>query len=573
MDRPSPVSLSKSPTGFPLASVKLSDAVVDDVASEDSGPKWVQVATEGTYLGYQGGAAGFTFSRSTFEQVKANVRNHPAFKAGADGVGCSQVIPWDFEHASTFAPSDGVIPERGVPSQGWTYDFDVRNGADGKAQLWALTEFLEPARGYVKARQYQWASVVLAFNSVDPVSGKETGARVVSIALTNTPFIEGMERLVASATAAGKVGLRYWDTAESPDEAISKLKQLLGLPEISDVSAVIQNLTQVQEFLSGVLPAPQGVDLGEIAKGIRQILNLQALTNDLDTVRVAIEQMTKITADPETSPPPALSQNTGSKPAGNSVSLTSSGGGTMEEFIKKLSAMLGVLATENEVLEAIRDGVELRKQAAEKLSLRKKSTEEIVLAAGEAMGAKEKLGALLTALGVEDPEAGVAQIVDLISKADQLKTVMPELEGLRADAAAAEDAQAEADVEEAMASRKLPENMKPALVLFRKEKPKEFAEQFPRITAAQAALTANVATTATGAPKRVAASVQGGSSEPQRPEGAVDISGFAGASTTSKAVEYVKANKLAGDVYDDQFKLARRLVREGRLYEPTEIAG
>lgn len=157
---------------------------------ESDRPTWVQVARGGTFKGYAGGELEFTLDEQIFSQVIANFRAHPAF-ARRDGV-----IAWDFHHSSEMSPSSGSIPERGAPAQGWVLDLDVRRGSNGP-ELWALTKWLEPARSYIREGRYRWASISLVFDAVDAVSGKSVGAVITSIALTNTPFIEGMSPLTA----------------------------------------------------------------------------------------------------------------------------------------------------------------------------------------------------------------------------------------------------------------------------------------------------------------------------------------------------------------------------------------
>jgi len=162
-----------------------------DLASDDD-HKWVHVATEGVYLGY---LFPFAFTPATFGEMILNVRAHPSFEAGVDGVGVADVIPWDFEHATKY---EDAVPVVGVPAQGWTSDLQTRVGPDGKLQLWAYTRFLETAREYINSGQYKWASVSADLDATDPHTSEQVGALVFRMALTNIPFIEGMTDIAAS---------------------------------------------------------------------------------------------------------------------------------------------------------------------------------------------------------------------------------------------------------------------------------------------------------------------------------------------------------------------------------------
>jgi hypothetical protein len=172
-----------------VAFLELGAPSLSDV--DTSKPVWVQIAAAGDYKGYEGGA--FKFDRGVFDTIVANFRAHPAYAAGT-----RDVIPWDFHHASEFSPASGSIPVDGVPAQGWVRELEVRRGAKG-VELWALTRWLEPARSYIKEGKYKWASVTVYFGVKDPVTGEERGANLVSVALTNQPFIEGMQELVAAS--------------------------------------------------------------------------------------------------------------------------------------------------------------------------------------------------------------------------------------------------------------------------------------------------------------------------------------------------------------------------------------
>lgn len=176
---------------FRLPSVKL------ELATEVDGPKWSQVAKTGEYKGYANGDDPFIFTDNDFKELVSNFREHPSFQLGSSGNGVTGVVQWDFHHASEMFVGAGDLAVNGSPAQGWVHDVEVRQGPDG-SELWALSEFFEPAKTYIKEDRYKWASVAVAFDSIDPISGKNVGLILTSVALTNHPFIEGMLPLVAA---------------------------------------------------------------------------------------------------------------------------------------------------------------------------------------------------------------------------------------------------------------------------------------------------------------------------------------------------------------------------------------
>lgn len=159
--------------------------------TKGDGPQWEQIGKAGTWQGYPSGPLQLT--EAIFDQLIRNFRAHPSYEAGEDGIGIARVIPWDFDHAS----QKGNPAVEGAPAQAWVLELEKRQ-VGGELALFALTEWLEPAKSYVREGKYAWASMVLWGDQVDPVSGDPIGWLLTSVALTNDPFIQGMQPLAAS---------------------------------------------------------------------------------------------------------------------------------------------------------------------------------------------------------------------------------------------------------------------------------------------------------------------------------------------------------------------------------------
>lgn len=164
----------------------------EDAAGEEDKPVWIQIAAEGEYHGHPAGP--FELGKSDLEQIVANFRSNPKYAAGADGVGAKRVIPFDFHHASEQEPAKLAVV--GAPAQAWALELAVRDG-EGGAELWALTEYLEPARTYVREGRYENTSVAIWPDAQDPKTGEVIGWYLSSIAFTNDPFIQGMVPIAA----------------------------------------------------------------------------------------------------------------------------------------------------------------------------------------------------------------------------------------------------------------------------------------------------------------------------------------------------------------------------------------
>jgi len=152
-------------------------------AGDDDAPVWIQLAKQGSFAGHPSGP--FKLDARVFADL---IRN---FKANEDGR-----IPIDFEHSSEHEPTAGTVPTAGAPAQGWIIDMATR--PDGN--LWALVEWHEPARTYVREGKYRFISPAISFHAKDRSSGKPIGAYCSSAGLTNSPFLSGMQPLAAKAT-------------------------------------------------------------------------------------------------------------------------------------------------------------------------------------------------------------------------------------------------------------------------------------------------------------------------------------------------------------------------------------
>lgn len=272
---------------------------------------WEEICIEGLYLGHPMFDR-IDWTREVFQTIVDNFHKNPAFKTGPDGLGCARVIPWDYEHASEIAKMNGTIPPGGCPSESWSWDLAIRDGEDGKAQLWSLTELLEPARTQIAQGKIQRCSVAVSPKSIDPVSGKDQGPTLTSIAFTNDPFIQGMEPLMA-ATKRALQTLDQWGPAESAIEVLVGLKRIFQLDADADAQAILDQIVVLRNLISsGMVPA--WVPLDQVLGDIRRLLEVPLLTPP-DEILGGAEQAVKEAIsgggnveEPSTAPQVALEQ-------------------------------------------------------------------------------------------------------------------------------------------------------------------------------------------------------------------------------------------------------------------------
>lgn len=185
---------------------------------KDDEPRWCQIGCVGAWRGHPTGP--FELTLTDLQQIVANFRGNPAYTPAPN---FSRVVAFDFHHASEQRPAE--LGMAGAPAQAWALELEVRGD-----QLWALVDYLEPARTYVREGRYRWVSMALSPHGVDPVSGEDCGWMLSSIALTNDPFIQGMVPLAASRGAATEMQIMA-------DELRKVLAKGLGCDE-ADVERV-----------------------------------------------------------------------------------------------------------------------------------------------------------------------------------------------------------------------------------------------------------------------------------------------------------------------------------------------
>lgn len=588
-------------TRFERVVLDLAGAAADLADVADESPKWVQVANAGDYRGYVGGR--FVFDDVVFDQIIANLHAHPSYVAGADGVGTADVIPWDFNHASEAFAGDVAVD--GTPAQGWVRELQKRQGPDGP-QLFALTNWLEPAKSYVRDGKYKWASVVVGFDCRDPKTNTNVGAIMASVALTNQPFIEGMMPLVASkqgAAMSGKqqgqrVAGQYWygDKATSAEDALRLIRNMLELPQTADLGVILGQLANLQAWSLGTSSPPLGVDLDQLVSNLRCILNLPALTSTAEVFAESNKLLSSLLdqqAAEENESTPAVP----AAPPPNDVPPPSAAQAERTMSFKLIASKLQVLETEAAVVERVDGLLALRTSLAKHIGVPANANDSVLLeAAAGGADIRTKLGAILKALGVEDSDGAVDKVAGLMKQAKDLEAAMPELSELREAAAKTEEKSADADVEKVMNSKGIDDaGVREALALSRKTNKAAFLTRYADVLAAAPAaapaaqtpgtayLTTNLTGGTGGAERKVTNNSDGSvnlsaptvdkSGKPPGGKVRVDLSKTAGANRTAKAMNYV-AEQAGGDklTYDQKFEAARKLLKECEIVDAPGAA-
>jgi Mu-like prophage I protein len=237
---------------------------------------WIQLADVGVYKGHPMGP--FQLTPGMFDTMVANFQR--------DGI----PLPIDAEHASEMPPTSGSIPSSGAPAMGWIHQLQNR----GNGGLWGEVEWLEPARTYIKEGRYKYISPAIKFKSKDRVTGQDTGPRLSSAGMTNTPFLTSLPPLVAKnigseqayvmtldgglpagmteALTLGANGMCY-----SAHEFMPRIKRALCLPELATGADCSQALDRLREHLDtadgNAAAIVDGICLADYLIPLRHIVN------------------------------------------------------------------------------------------------------------------------------------------------------------------------------------------------------------------------------------------------------------------------------------------------------------
>lgn len=93
-------------------------------------------------------------------------------------------IPFGYEHTQEFPE---VAQGQPIPAAGWLKRLEDKPDSDGV--VWGWAELTAKARQMISDKEYRYISPAFDFMGSDRRSGKSIGAELLSIALTNRPFL------------------------------------------------------------------------------------------------------------------------------------------------------------------------------------------------------------------------------------------------------------------------------------------------------------------------------------------------------------------------------------------------
>lgn len=153
------------------------------VAEQRAAPRsWIQLAKTGVFASQRYGH--FSITKGDLAQMLSNFRSVTP-KAPTK-------VPIDYDHLSMNPrkPGDGI-------AAGWLQDMELR--AEGE-ELWGLAEWTPDAAMRIANKEYQFVSPSFIKNHTHK-DGSNIGTTLLAAAITNHPFLEGMEALTLCSSA------------------------------------------------------------------------------------------------------------------------------------------------------------------------------------------------------------------------------------------------------------------------------------------------------------------------------------------------------------------------------------
>jgi phage I-like protein len=178
LDSTLPSELQNELTLRAVSTIEIEDSTL--ASSTTSAPASViQVLRTGTFHHPQYGK--FTITPDDLERMFDNFVNHRPQSP------TEMVV--DYEHMSAAEPAQIA------PAAGWVKELSLSND---KNRLYARVEWTTTAAKRITDKEYRFISPEFALRYKDKETNKDIGPTLISVALTNRPFLEGMSPVVLS---------------------------------------------------------------------------------------------------------------------------------------------------------------------------------------------------------------------------------------------------------------------------------------------------------------------------------------------------------------------------------------
>jgi len=143
--------------------------LADGDMTEGGGQRgWTQIARTGSWKGHWQGAF-----ELTEDDLAVMIENHNRF---------TNRTLFDYGHESVW--------DSAALASGWGDDMEIGKSGDA---LYQDTEWTRKASDHIRDGELKYISPVIMFSTIDPYTGEDLGPSIWTVALLNTPFLDGMD--------------------------------------------------------------------------------------------------------------------------------------------------------------------------------------------------------------------------------------------------------------------------------------------------------------------------------------------------------------------------------------------
>jgi hypothetical protein len=207
---------------------------------------WIQLARTGSFVSSRYGQ--FSITRDDLKQMLHNFE-HVTPKAPTQ-------LPIDYDHLSMTPqkPGDGI-------AAGWLTQLRLR--ADGD-ELWGLVSWTAPAAAKIKEGEYKFISPSFVKDHTHK-DGSKIGTTLLAAAITNHPFLEGMDALTLySFGVMGHIATRASEDAGETHNMATTTK-VLSMAEIGQRVMIAPGKAHTQDEVGGTFEITKVVGVGDDA--------------------------------------------------------------------------------------------------------------------------------------------------------------------------------------------------------------------------------------------------------------------------------------------------------------------
>jgi len=210
-----------------------------DLQSMGGLPTEIQVAPFGRWKGYVTGGGEVIEFEVTPELAAKAIEYHLDLKKRFP----SRDLVIDYEHQTQSNDQ--------APAAGWMHS-DIFLKDDG---IYArVKEWTPKAAEYIRNKEYRYISPVLLYNSVEKETGKTIPLRLVNVALTNEPFIDGIKPVSAKDNNSATIIILTDSITHQPEGGtmLEQILQFLGLAAGATFDQVKEAIEKIKNGAAAV---------------------------------------------------------------------------------------------------------------------------------------------------------------------------------------------------------------------------------------------------------------------------------------------------------------------------------